>query len=209
MILPHSDFVVSVPPLDKEDYFSRRAPLKGNALEMLRSEYGRIGIAAAPIKRQPKTLFVRLVWVYPEHRKERPLIYYIPFATVSFPVLAQADEHPQPATIQPIRHSKIWPQLIPYFNLEHFKNAWDLFSDAGKAEILTALQAPFNGGHPRTLAYKRRLERLKELRHLWDKPREIAALFQTEGLYSQKMPLGQLEGQVKTLIHNLQPPPVG
>lgn len=203
MILPHSDYSLTVPPLNKGARSSRMSPLKGNALAMLREEYGNIGLATAQIKQQAKKWAVRLVWVYPEHRKDRPIVYYIPFATVSFPALEAADGTIQPATIQPIHYSKLWPQLIPYFNLEHFKNAWDLFSDEGKAEVLVALRSPFNGGHPRTLLHKRRIERLKELPHLWDKPLELVDMFRREGLISPKTSREYAKWRLLALIRRL------
>lgn len=180
------------------------APLKANAFEFMRPEYAKLGLAAAPIKTQKSTVVVRIVWVYPKYRNHRPIHYYLPFGSVSVARLKFPDERISDAVFRVTNGSDIPRQLIGYMNREHFGNAINLFSEIGRSEVIVALRAPFNGGHPRTLTHKAKILRIAELKGLWSFPRKIVSILRSEGLLSTRAQIGPQAEAVLSIIAKIK-----
>lgn len=203
MVLLHPDYLLKIIPPKPHNRFEERSPLRNNAFAFMRAGYASLGLAATPIKTLKKSIVIRIVWVYPKYRKEKRIRHYLAVGSVSFPLEVPCEDKIPNGKFRKAYYSEISSQMIEYIDQNHLSAPENLFSELGKKEIVAALCAPFSGGHPRTLARKKRLRRIAELKDLRNRPQKIVDLLRSEGLYSKKVPgyqqLWHVEGMVKEL----------
>lgn len=184
--------------LDLEPIFGKvwGAPLKVNALKCLAPEYNITGLATAPAKAQQKSIVMRVVWIYPNSRKQRSISNYLPVGTLKFPIEPD-DRLGKGHFDRPYFRNGLFWRLGECITAEHRTDAWHMLSDAGRSEILTLRQSKLEGGHERTKRHTRKLQFITEHPELWNSPRELAILLREKGFFSQKTNLSNLIHQVE------------